>query len=300
MIINSQNLALLTQAVNAAFMAGAAQLQAGAAEWNLVGMEIPSGTAENVYPFLKSMGYIREWIGDRVIQNLAQGDFKIANKDFEETHGIPRKAVEDDQVGMYSTIFQQLGQNVRTFPGKKVYELLKAGFTTLGPDGQYFFDTDHPVGKPGAEASVSNFMGGSGEGWYIVDASKVVKPVIWQPRKSFNLVTMFDETDQRVFFQKEYVYGVDGRAGVGFSPFWQLAFASKNSLTATEVRTMLTAMASQKDDNGNPLGVQGTHLVCSPALQETANDIFSKDMLSGGESNTLKGRLKVVSTPWLL
>lgn len=305
MIVNGSSLALLTQAVNAAFMAGAAQLQVSPqnAAWNLVAMEIPSTTKEAIYPYLKSMGFIREWIGDRVIQNLAKGEFTIANKTFEETHGIPRESVEDDQYGLYKPIYEQMGQNVANFPATKIYAQLKAGFAALGPDGQYFFDTDHPVGKPGQEASVSNFMGGSGEGWFIVDASKVVKPIIWQPRKAFNLVTMFDETDQRVFYAKEFVYGVDGRAGVGYSPFWQLAWASKNAMTPTEVRAMLTAMSSQKDDNGNPLGIQGTHLICSPALYETANDIMTKEVLGVGgvtETNTLKGRLKVVSSPWLL
>ena len=36
--------------------------------------------------------------------------------------------------------------------------LVAAGFTSLGPDGQYFFDTDHPVGS----GTASNHMGGAG------------------------------------------------------------------------------------------------------------------------------------------
>lgn len=301
MIINSGNLSLLSQAVRASFMAGMGSLvDTEANAWKLLAMEVPSGTSENIYPYLKALGQIREWVGDRVIQNISQGDFRLANKSYEETHAIPRDKVEDDQYGLYAPLFQQTGQNTVVFPNRKVFELLKSGFTTLCPDGQYFFDVDHPVGKPGSEVSVSNFMGGSGEPWFILDASKVFKPVIWQPRKAFNLVTMFDETDARVFWQKEYVYGVDGRAGVGFGPFWQLMFASKQTLTAQAVRDTLTAMASQKDDNGNPLAIQGTHFICGPALAEAANDLFSKEVLASGESNTLRGRLKVISSPWLL
>lgn len=300
MIVNRQNLALLTQAVQATFALGASALQASDVDISAVAMEVPSTTGENIYPYLRSMGQIREWIGDRVIQNLAQGDYKITNKSFEQTHGIPRVAVEDDQYGIYKPMFQQLGANVANFPASKVYAQLKSGFNTLGPDGQYFFDVDHPVGKPGLEASVSNFMGGSGEGWYIVDARKVFKPIVWQPRKAFNLVTQFNEEDPRVFQAAEYVWGVDGRAGVGFSPFWQLAFASKNAMTATEVSAMLVAMASQKDDNGNPLAVRGTHLVCSPTLGETARKIVTQERLANGEDNVLKGRLIVVESPWLL
>lgn len=300
MNLNATSLALLTQAVNASFMAGVGALTSSESAWPLVAMEIPSTTSENVYPFLKSVGSIRKWVGDRVIQNMAQGDFRLGNEDYEETHGIPRNAVADDQFGMYGRIFEQLGRNVVNFQDRQIFSLLKAGFTSVGPDGQYFFDTDHPVGKPGKEVSVSNFMGGSGEPWFILDASQVYKPLIWQPRKPFNLVTLFDETDPNVFFRKEFIYGVDGRSGAGFSPFWQLMFASKNTLDATNVKATLTAMYSQKDDDGTPLGVMGTHIIVGPQLAEAANALFNNDFLANGASNEMKGRLKVVNTRWLL
>jgi phage major head subunit gpT-like protein len=297
MIINEQSLAMLTQAVRAQFLQGLARSQP---TFQGLAMTIPSITAENVYPYLRDLGQIREWLGDRVIQNLAKGDFRIANKDFEETHAIPRKAIEDDQYGLYGMLYEQTGQNVAAFPDKTVYSYLKGGFTTLGPDGQYFFDTDHPVGRPGFEASVANFMGGAGEAWFIADTSKVYKPLIWQPRKAFNLVSFFDEKDARVFYQKEYVWGVDGRSGVGFSPFWQLCFANKNALDATAVRTTLTAMAKQVNDAGEPIDVQGDTIYVSPNLQEQANDLFNKATLATGETNTLNGRLKVVVSSRLM
>ena len=90
------------------------------------------------------------------------------------------------------------------------------------------------------------------------------------------------------------------RSGFGFGPFWQLAFASKQTLDATNVRALLTAMASQKDDDGTPLGVKGTHLICSPTLAEAARDIFSMQFLANGQSNTLRNRLEVVESAWLL
>ena len=297
MIINSQSLGLLTQAVRATFNLG---LERAQPTWQAVAMEIPSNTAENIYPYLKSFGQIRKWVGDRVLQNIAQGDFRIVNEDFEQTHAIPRKAIEDDQYNLYGKLFEQTGDNVARHADKQVYDRLKAGFTALGPDGQYFFDTDHPVGKPGAEVSVSNHMGGSNEAWFVVDASKPIKPLIYQPRRSFDLVTFFNPDDERVFWQKEYVWGVDGRSGSGYSPFWQLAFASKQTLDATNLRATLTAMAAQKDDAGEPLEVMGTHLIVSPNLYEQANDLVTKEFLTGGESNTLRGRLKIVRSARLL
>lgn len=297
MLINSQTLTMLTQAVNAAFMVG---IEKKTAPWDVIAMEVPSLTAENVYPYLRSIGRVREWLGDRVVQNLAKGEFRVVNKDYEQTEAVPRNAMRDDQFAVYKPRFEQMGRNTTNLPSQLVYGLLKSGFASLGPDGQFFFDIDHPVGRPGAEISVSNFMGGAGEGWYIVDSSQAVKPLIWQPREPMKLITLFDETDPKVFWNKEFVYGVDGRCNAAFGPFWQLAFASKQTLDATNVKATLTAMASQKDDDGTPLGVMGTHFVCSPALAEAANDLFNKENLAGGEANTLRGRLQVVVSPWLL
>jgi phage major head subunit gpT-like protein len=300
MNLNAQNLGLLTQAVMATFMTGLGTSLATAGDWKLLAMEVPSNTGENIYPYLKTLGGIRKWVGDREIQNMDQGDFRIKNEPYEETHGIPREAIEDDQYGLYMKLFEQTAHNVAVFPSEKVFGHLKAGFTTLGPDGQFFFDVDHPVGEPGKEVSVSNFMGGSGEPWFILDASQVLKPMVWQPRRAFDLVSLFNPTDPNVFFRKEYIFGVDGRAGFGFTPFWQMLFASRQTLDAANLRATLTAMSTQKANNGKPLAVKGTHLICSPTLGETARDLMTKERLANGESNTLRNRLQVVETPWLL
>ncbi|MGK2898375.1 MAG: Mu-like prophage major head subunit gpT family protein [Burkholderiaceae bacterium] len=293
MILNAASLAMLSQAVDVRFRSGLARTST---PWDFLAMTVSSTTGENIYPYLKEMGSIREWIGDREIQNLAKGDFKISNKPFEQTQGIDKTAIDDDTYGIYAPMFEQVGLNVTSFPADKVYETLAAGFTTLGPDGQYFFDTDHPVGA----GVVSNHMGGSSDAWFIVDASQVFKPIIWQPRKAFDLVKLFNPTDPNVFFQNKLIWGVDGRAGVGYSPFWQLCFASKQTLDDAGVEAALTAMASQLGETGRPLKTKGTHIVVPPTLGETAKKIFGRDLITGGVSNTLKNRLQVIVAPELL
>lgn len=297
MLINADSLNMLTQAVSAAFNLG---LERARPTWQRIAMEIPSTTAENIYPYLRNFGQIRKWVGDRVLQNMAKGEFRIVNDDFEQSHSIKRKVIEDDQYGLFGPISQQTGSNVATHADKQVYDRLKNGLTTLGPDGQFFFDTDHPVGKPGAEASVANHMGGSSEAWFVIDSSKPIKPLIYQPRRSFQLITFFNPNDERAWWQNEFVWGVDGRSGSGYSPFWQLAFSSKQTLDATNLRALLVAMASQKDDAGEPLDVTGDTLVVSPTLAEVAKDLVTKEFLTGGESNTLRGRLQVVVSGRLL
>lgn len=47
--------------------------------------------------------------------------------------------------------------------------------------------------------------------------------------------------DENVFYKREYIYGSDGRCNVGFG-LWQLAYASKQPLTAENYEAARAAM----------------------------------------------------------
>jgi phage major head subunit gpT-like protein len=51
---------------------------------------------------------MREWIGDRVVKDVASHGYSIVNKTWEDTVGLGRDDVEDDNVGAYRPIFQEL------------------------------------------------------------------------------------------------------------------------------------------------------------------------------------------------
>lgn len=99
------------------------------------------------YAWLGEIPGMREWIGDREIQNLSASGYTIRNKDFELTVGVPRNAVEDDKIGLYNPSVQMLGQQAAQHPDKLVFDLLAAGFTEKCYDGKPFFSKDHQVGK---------------------------------------------------------------------------------------------------------------------------------------------------------
>ena len=52
---------------------------------------------------------MREWIGERVIKDLASRKLEVLNRDFEETIAVPGNDIEDDQYGIYSTLIAQMG-----------------------------------------------------------------------------------------------------------------------------------------------------------------------------------------------
>lgn len=107
----------------------------------------PSTTDAETYAWLGDIPGMREWIGDREIQNLTASDYTIKNKDFELTVGVDRNAIEDDKIGLYNPSVQMLGQSAAMHPDELIFALLASGFSEKCYDGKPFFSSDHMVGK---------------------------------------------------------------------------------------------------------------------------------------------------------
>jgi phage major head subunit gpT-like protein len=224
-------------------------------------------------------------------------DFSIKNLSWENTVGVP-ETIEDDTYGLFKPLFAQLAQDAKQHPDEMIFTLLAQGFASLCYDNQYFFDTDHPVlNADGSTSSVSNFGGGSGAAWYLLDTSKVVKPIIYQVRKDYNFVAMDKETDDNVFNAKEYIYGVDARSNVGLVV--AAGVCIKQELTPATYGAARAAMMSLKGDNGKPLGVRPTTLVVPPNLEGTALQILQAEKNANGSSNIYQNTAQILCTPWL-
>ncbi|MGZ9811281.1 Mu-like prophage major head subunit gpT family protein [Pseudoroseicyclus sp. H15] len=269
-------------------------------QWKRIATEVPSSTGSNTYGWLGKFPQMREWIGERIIRNLAEHGYTIVNRDFEDTVAVDRNSILDDELGIYGPMFEGLGEAAANLPSKLVFvEALKAGFTNLCYDGQYFFDSDHPVlDENGVAVSVSNTGGGSGAPWFLIDANRVLKPIIFQNRQPFDLVALDRPTDPNVFSRKQFFYGSDGRCNVGYG-FWQMAYGSKQPLTAANYAAARAAMGSFKGDYGAPLGIRPTLLVVPPSQESAAMKILNNEMAAGGETNEWKGTAELLVVPWL-
>lgn len=267
--------------------------------YGMIAMTVPSTTAQNEYPRLDDLPGIREWVGERHVHRLGAQTYLIRNREFEGTVAIPRKNFEDDQLGIYSNVAGQMGQDAASFPDTLVWPLLAAGDTTACYDGQYFFDTDHlGFDEAGNQISVSNFQSGAGPAWYLLDDSQVVKPLVYQPRKAFKLVSFFDEKDPNVFWKSEYVWGVDGRMNAGYG-LWQLAYKSKATLNEANLTAAREAMMGLRKRSGQKIAIRPTKLLVPTSLGSTARKLLNAELINGGESNTLKGLVEVVEVPFL-
>jgi phage major head subunit gpT-like protein len=264
-----------------------------------VAKTIRSTTAMNTYGWLKSLTGMREWLGSRVVDNLSEASYTIVNKSFEKTIGVNRDNIEDDNLGMYSDGFTMMGDGAGRLPEELVWGLLKAGFSTNCWDGQFFFDTDHPVLLPdGTMGTYANTDGGAGQPWFLMCTKRPIKPIIYQERKAPNFVAKDKETDDNVFDRKEYLYGVDMRCNVGYG-LPQLAWGSKQPLTAANYEIARAAIINMKADGGGPLGLVPDLLVVSATNEGAARGIVQSQLVNGGESNKWAGTAEVLMCPWL-
>lgn len=284
---------------NAAYQKGLTGVES---QWSVIATKVPSKTSSQTYGWLGNMPRMREWVGDRVIQNISNSGYSIKNKKFESTIGVEREAIDDDEVGIYVPLFEEFGQSVGEFVDEQVFGLLERGHQEACYDGQNFFDAEHPVyanhDGTGTATQVSNLTAGEGVGWYVLDCSRVIKPIIWQERDPAELValTMPQESDT-VFMRDEYLYGSRLRGNVGFG-FWQMAHKSHAPLDADSLWDAIQEMRKVQGDGGKKLGIKPTHLVVPPELEKLATRLLERE-LDSSSSNELKGRLTLLVADYL-
>lgn len=263
-----------------------------------VAMEVPSETRDESYAWLGAVPSMREWIGSREIKNLSAYGYTIRNKDFELTVSVPRNDLEDDCIGVYRPMFEDLAHSARKHPDKLVFGLFPKSFTEKCFDGKPFISDDHAttiegkkvraqsnkgiykltpdsygaartqmmclvndqgevmnivpdllvvapqketvartilmadeihqevnIYKGTAELLVVPELAANPEQWFLLCTKRPVKPFIFQNRRKPQLVAKDKPSDDNVFYEKEFIYGVDARCNAGYG-LWQLAFGS--------------------------------------------------------------------------
>lgn len=126
--------------------------KAAPSTWQKIAMKVPSNSGQNDYTWLSNFPKMRRWVGAKVVKSLEAFKYTVVNEDFEATVEVDRNHIEDDQLGIYEPQAKMAGYSSAQLPDEIVYEAVNNGFTTRCYDGQYFFDTDHPVG----DTSISN------------------------------------------------------------------------------------------------------------------------------------------------
>lgn len=282
---------------------------------------VRSTSRQTTYPWLGRTTKFREWLGGRVVQALETHSYTIMNRNFEDTISIDRNDIEDDNYGVYEPIIEQLGWDTKVHPDILLFTMVKNAVNTpssvLGFDGQPFFSTTHPVGPLGsandARDSVAANINSSGSGpyWFLIDASRALRPFIFQLRREYSMTRMETLSDEAVFSRREFRFGVDGRANTGVG-LWQLAYASNLDLSVpANYGAARTAMRSLKTDGGMPFGSltdpASAFLVVPPALEEVARQLLHSEFMVGAgasatvpTSNIWKGSAQLIVSEYLV
>jgi phage major head subunit gpT-like protein len=104
MIINAENLQALEQTIITAWKEGLNSVPT--LDLSFMTTPFPSTGAMNLYPFIEDLGQWREWLGERVWNNLKASKFQVTNRDFEKSYKLPKKDIDDDQYAVFPSMVQ--------------------------------------------------------------------------------------------------------------------------------------------------------------------------------------------------
>lgn len=273
-----------------------------APDWMKIAKKVPSSGKSNTYEWLSQFPAFREWVGSRLHKVFKENGYNVPNRKFETTVDVKVEDIEDDAVGQYGLLAEGAGQSASDLMNDLVFALVGLGFTTNCYDGQFFFDTDHPVAAnedgTGAVTTVSNMQAGAGAPWVLLCTKRAPSPFYLQERTAPRFDSVTSVQNNNVFDLDVYSFGGRWRGEAAFG-FWQTAFGSKAAVTAANFEAAFDAMAAFKGDGNRKLGIMADTMITGPANRAAAEAILYKDKLAGGETNTNYQRVNLIITPWL-
>ncbi len=280
-----KDLRTFSVAVNAAFKL-ALQGDSGSPINDLI-TDINMTTRKVEFPIAGSVGPMREWKGSRIVTSVMRSSYEIVAKKFEKTISLPVEDQEDDNLDIFMPAIRTLAQAVANWKSQQVHKAIEAN--GLAYDDVPFFSASHPEGGLNA----SNYQAGAGPAWYLIDASKPIKPWIWGTRVAPSIKPKTADSDDNVFWRDELVWGARARGGPGYG-LWQTAYKSKAALDGPNLEAAEAAMRRRADENGETLDVVPTLVLVPPALKWDARRLFGPATVSGGADNIYQNEYRVV------
>lgn len=296
MDLTSANLQVLFRAYNTLFQKGFSELGADAELYKLFATVVPSTTAVEVYPWLKQLAQLREWIGERVVHGLESGDFSIKNRKFELTYAVSRDAIDDDTYGLYGPIFQEFGRSSAEHPNLLTAEVLADNPKCY--DGGALFGNHATTDKAGKKITVSNDIGGNGPAWYVMDLSHVIKPIVFQNRRDYSFRALTNLNSDAVFDTDQFKFGTDARVSAG-AGLWQLAVRCKEPFNAETYEAARKRLTDLKGDQGRPLALRHSHTMVPNGMEGTARRVLVNSQAANGATNEWAESSKLILNPWL-
>lgn len=179
MSVNTSKVVSAKKGVTAKFDIG---YKAGQPLYPEITTRLNSDSAYENYAWLGAFPGMQEWFGQRQFTQLRAAEYSLYNRTWESSLTLDRHEIDDDQIGMYMTVAQQLGVEAKFHPDELLVDLLTLAESTVGWDGQYFFDTDHSWGSSGSQSNDLSYTPAAGAGNAITAAD--FKPAFNQARRA--------------------------------------------------------------------------------------------------------------------
>ncbi len=127
-------------------------------------MQVPSSGRANVYAFMAQLLRARQWLGERMIQNISAHPYTLTNLPFENTVAVDRDDIEDDNLGVYNPLLEELGMATSFWLDDLTIAAMQNGQAAAANtfDGVPFFSTSHPVDPSGQVAGTQSNYAASG------------------------------------------------------------------------------------------------------------------------------------------
>lgn len=293
-VINLEDVQVLNRVFNAAFIAG---LGAAPVEYQLFTQIAPSTAKTEDFSWLGAVPTVREWLGARVHKKLAGHNYAITNRKWESTVDIEREVLEDNGALGHAARIQDMGKEANDHRGRLAWSTFAAGKVGTCYDGGAFFRTNHKP-DPDGSYTYSNYTSGAKAPWYLVDASRPLKPIILTDRVAPELRAPM-LTDESVQESDVFSWRTRARYAAGYG-LPQLAHRAEVDLTETNFNAAYAAMRAIKDDTGERyLNIRPTHLIVPPSLRTEALKLIKATTDNGGQ-NVNAGIVQVLESPYII
>jgi phage major head subunit gpT-like protein len=116
-------------------------------------MNVASSTRMETYAWMQRIPKMREWVGPRQYNNLTTEVYQLVNRRWEDTVAVDVDDIEDDSLGVYAPVFEELGRAARKLQDQQVKVVMQGGATGNQWDGVPFFSTAHPLDPAGVQSN---------------------------------------------------------------------------------------------------------------------------------------------------
>lgn len=120
--------------------------------WQSIAMQIPSSSRSTLFAWLANQANVREWVGPRQHKGMSTRTWEVIARKFELSFEFSRDQIDDDLSGLVGQAIMAAGSQAQAWidhENQLIATVLEAGISSLCFDGQFFFDTDHPIDLDG-------------------------------------------------------------------------------------------------------------------------------------------------------